>query len=1424
MITIDVCGTGGSPIANLSGSITSPGYPSPYAADVNCELVLQPPAGSRLRLRFDVVDLREGSDMVVVRNQDGIETTVMGTTLPKDFIGSQFSIMFSSDSVNNNGTGFSLSYDAYPREEIQLKSFLHEVDLQAGKPLHLHSNDYPTLYDDDTYYMWNVTSSVSNYVVFTLLDMDTEMERDWLDITAHKTDGQREVLFHESGTTETRQISVQDFAYVTVEFRADYSRNGRGFHILAESDSGVDGIIFSQNDTINCGGNFFLGDMEMQLEVTDNIDIPICVWAITNNVTGSRIDVVINDLDLEMDVDFFEVFHDASPGDGWGNYRRRLTGQASNEHVYIEEGDGVWMVLYTGSASYPRRFDVTVRQVQDFSCNGELDLNGASSGEIQLGNFTDLSTVYCQWLVKTPFLTNVNVRVASLVSERMYDKLEIGSGSDPTAIGSRQKLITGDMDDETFSTYGGDLWITFTAADAMPGDNIEINLAFDDAACGIETLLDLSGTIMSPMLEGGLYPNDADCQWIVQVRGGFQVRLHFVEFDLEYGHDRLLIGGTTPHEDDVDSTYLVLTGSEMPYDVISRFNGLNLRFVSDGSARRTGFSLTYEEFFTCPEGYEYNPANETCYKFVTTPTPWFNARYDCDNVADGDLVVINDQAENDYVMNKMRSLQNNSIWIGFYDAAIYGQWAWVDCAESSDFGNSRWELGTAPSNTSSNGRNYAYMSTETGLYGNDVWTTERPYVCEITRKNYVDSDCYPSNFRVTSVDSREVALSFDLSPYLCDVAGYNMRYNTSGSYVEMYIDGALTDSVVVSNLDPFTTYLFEIIPCTISFGCYGYSTALSVLATTTCPVNYEEGPTGHCYRFRLLDYGSWWSTGRRTCDNEADSDLVIINDQVEIDYLRQRTTELNSNMTWWIGYSDQSVEGDWRWVDCSSATEWQEELWGPGYPGNGREDCGALEPNGEVASLVCDLALSYICEISPKGFDLTEANPSGLAATSTSTGLEVTWVVSSVSCDVVGYRVTYGLAQDGADTSFVIVYGGDTNSATIDDVVRGSTYSVTVNAVLSQDYELSPIDPVLVTFGIPIMLVCSATTMSVSIPLSRLGGAMAGSDLELLNDPRCQGVLSQEDQAIVITTNLTGCNNEIKEVAGQELYSNTVVEREYGVVTRVSDVFVPFTCAYNRSARVGMRSYELQNYKVNSSQEATGKYAFALDIYRDGEFADKYSEEEYPVDMELNEELYFGASVPSQGGTLDLAITRCVATPSDSYNDDQYVIIDNGCATEQSTLINPDNLDFVGVTMTTFRFVGLGSRVYIHCDLLVCEATSGRPTECSNITCQAGPSGSQRRIVRRDVSAASTLARKRMTRGPIRFRRSAAIDDVLDLQDVNTPASNFNPWMLAAVTMVIVLAVLIGGVIFGVRKVTSAITAQRKLTKDDEAAVPLMEG
>lgn len=77
--------------------------------------------------------------------------------------------------------------------------------------------------------------------------------------------------------------------------------------------------------------------------------------------------------------------------------------------------------------------------------------------------------------------------------------------------------------------------------------------------------------------------------------------------------------------------------------------------------------------------------------------------------------------------------------------------------------------------------------------------------------------------------------------------------------------------------------------------------SFSCLDSVPCPADYEEGPNGHCYWFAVTTYGYMWYWGRQDCSEEPDSDLVIINDEEELDFLRNRTAELAEDRDWWIG-------------------------------------------------------------------------------------------------------------------------------------------------------------------------------------------------------------------------------------------------------------------------------------------------------------------------------------------------------------------------------------------------------------------------------------------------------------------------------------------------------------------------------------------
>eukprot|EP00057_Strongylocentrotus_purpuratus_P013986 XP_011668460.1 PREDICTED: uncharacterized protein LOC577309 [Strongylocentrotus purpuratus] len=464
----------------------------------------------------------------------------------------------------------------------------------------------------------------------------------------------------------------------------------------------------------------------------------------------------------------------------------------------------------------------------------------------------------------------------------------------------------------------------------------------------------------------------------------------------------------------------------------------------------------------CPDGYEEGP-NGRCYRFriLDLGSWWPTGRRTCDNEPDSDLAIINDQVELDFLINRTAEIDPNiTWWIGYSDQSVEGDWRWVDCTESTTWQDALW----VPDHPG-NGRLDCAALQPDGQVVDLVCDTPLSYLCEISPRGFSQEDANPDNLAAMAGTTYGLEVTWTVSPTSCDVIGYRISYYLTGDIStrsSIMVYGGDTSSALVSGLATNTTY--DVTVAAYISKDAELSPVGPVTATTVpCPDGYEEGPNSRCYRFRILDLGSWWPTGRGTCDNEPDSDLAIINDQVELDFLINRTAEIDPNIMWWIGYSDQSVEGDWRWVDCTESTTWQNALWVPDHPGNGRLDCAALQPDGQVVDLVCDTPLSYLCEISPRGFSQEDANPHNLAAMGTTYGLEVTWTVSPTSCDVIGYRISYYLTGDISTSGSSFVYGGDTSSAVVRGLATNSTYDVTVAAYISKDVELSPVDPVTAT-------------------------------------------------------------------------------------------------------------------------------------------------------------------------------------------------------------------------------------------------------------------------------------------------------------------------------------------------------------------------
>lgn len=123
---------------------------------------------------------------------------------------------------------------------------------------------------------------------------------------------------------------------------------------------------------------------------------------------------------------------------------------------------------------------------------------------------------------------------------------------------------------------------------------------FFSAICGGDLHIDSEGRLESPNYPEEYQPNK-ECIWRITVPENHQVALKFQSFDIE-NHDSCVYDYIEIRDGpSKESTILkVYCGHKIPPDVISTSSEMFVKFVSDGSVQKAGFSaIIMKEYDEC---------------------------------------------------------------------------------------------------------------------------------------------------------------------------------------------------------------------------------------------------------------------------------------------------------------------------------------------------------------------------------------------------------------------------------------------------------------------------------------------------------------------------------------------------------------------------------------------------------------------------------------------------------------------------------------------------------------------------------------------------------------------------------------------------------------------------------------------------------
>ncbi|XP_066283357.1 uncharacterized protein [Branchiostoma lanceolatum] len=247
-------------------------------------------------------------------------------------------------------------------------------------------------------------------------------------------------------------------------------------------------------------------------------------------------------------------------------------------------------------------------------------------------------------------------------------------------------------------------------------------------------------------------------------------------------------------------------------------------------------------------------------------------------------------------------------------------------------------------------------------------------------------------------------------------------------------------------------------------------------------------------------------------------------------------------------------------------------------------------------------------------------------------------------------------------------------------------------------------------------LSCNSTAMSVSFHRDDLG--RHDESRMHLRDPTCTADINATH--VTFRTALDECGTTAAEnnITDKIVYTNDVFAALLlsspdgaDVITRTTEDRWTFNCHYVRDDSVAVGAL----FPVPASSvvilDGDGAFTFSMNLYRSDGFSWPYVQADFPVEVAVNDDVYFGISVEAAVSGLILFVDNCKATPSSTPGDStQYYIIQDGCHQD-------DTLQEFPTASTTSAHYGISAikftneslpHVYLHCYVIVClENTPG---------------------------------------------------------------------------------------------------------------------
>ncbi|KAH0809453.1 hypothetical protein GEV33_013339 [Tenebrio molitor] len=592
----DVCG--GNYYTD-AGTLKSPGYPNNYPLNMECTWTIQVKPGHQIMLnvidfslesysvcRYDWVEIRNGGTSV-----SPLLGKYCGTTIPKMIPShaNKVYIRFRSD-MTRAEKGFKISWSA------TATGCGGSLNGPTGSII---SPNYPEPYSINTECIWKISISTGSLIQVVFSDLDLEEHSscslDYVEILDGPALNSKSLgKFCSSNPNLIRSTSNT----LTVKFRSDLSRTGRGFQlqyttICNNTLKGFRGVIESPNfpnvypTSVNCNWEIEVANRNKINISFSHFDLEKVIPYSTNNSNKCIYDFI-----EVLFITPVEEYEEEGPFEKYG--------------VYC--GDTIPPLISLNSNHAKIHF-VSDNLVHGNGFRLEWQIDGCGdvltkpNGTITSPNYPKAypPSVECNWKIEVDYGNQIEITFYKVDVEKTYlchlDFIKLYNGEDETypeiaTVCHQNKPLT-------LRSSGNFMFVKFRADTSVQGLGFYANYTTKPTKCGGKYVMD-KASIMSPN-----YPQNYDinstCGYEIEVGEGHVISLKFEDFDLFEPNINCSFNNNSYVKvyDGPSKDYPLLAkicGKKAPNDtLLSTTNKLYLELVTDTATVAKGFLAKYRQ-------------------------------------------------------------------------------------------------------------------------------------------------------------------------------------------------------------------------------------------------------------------------------------------------------------------------------------------------------------------------------------------------------------------------------------------------------------------------------------------------------------------------------------------------------------------------------------------------------------------------------------------------------------------------------------------------------------------------------------------------------------------------------------------------------------------------------------------------------------